>query len=271
MEKPANCPKNIHALYKRLIINVSISIQKSDKEQKVMENEIHFYSPGTHDYISVTSLWAVARVAVNEDGVRWLETVWAGGDDFQGMALYTSALDAAIAAEVLNQVNPSSEWQHYSLSDLNITEMMITVKAQRPKFCVMLVFGFSVDSFRNLVLNTNLYRSLQFPESFPIDDDLDPKGHKAVLKFDEEHFMAINDYWHEHFKDYCAYVEGVNALPAETLKKHARYAIAIAQATTTPIYNNTSHYSVSTYSIEKQMWIVSSLKVNGTKSANIVH
>lgn len=67
-----------------------------------MSNKIHFYAPATNDYISPTSLWSVARITVNDDGVHWLETQWVGSGDIQGMALYTSVLDAAIAVEVLN-------------------------------------------------------------------------------------------------------------------------------------------------------------------------
>ncbi|WP_034461213.1 hypothetical protein [Buttiauxella noackiae] len=68
-------------------------------------------------------------MTVNDDGVQWLETQWVGGGNVQGMALYTSILDAAIAAEVLNQAETPSEWKVYPFSDLNITEMMINTKA----------------------------------------------------------------------------------------------------------------------------------------------
>lgn len=236
-----------------------------------MDNKIHFYSPGATDYISPTSLWAIARVTVNADGVRWLETLWAGGDEFKGMAVYTSSLDAAIAAEVLNQESNASEWQHYPLSDLDITEMMINVKDQGPEFCMMLVFGFSVDSFRSLVKHADLYRSLQFPESFPIRDDLDPVTNKVVLKFDESYFSSMNDYWHEVFDNYCEYAENINLQPHEIIREHARNAVLTAQVTTTPVYSPSSQYCVSTYSIEKQMWVVSSLAVKGAKPANRLH
>lgn len=55
-------------------------------------------------------------MTVNDDGVQWLETQWVGGGNFQGMALYTSILDAAIAAEVLNQAETLSEWKVYPFS-----------------------------------------------------------------------------------------------------------------------------------------------------------
>ena len=74
-----------------------------------MSKKIHFYAPATNDYISPASLFSVARITVSDDGVQWLETQWVDGGDIPGMALYTSVLDAAIAAEVLNQGDSSSE------------------------------------------------------------------------------------------------------------------------------------------------------------------
>ncbi|AFJ46622.1 hypothetical protein EBL_c15210 [Shimwellia blattae DSM 4481 = NBRC 105725] len=58
----------------------------------------------------------------------------------------------------------------------------------------MLVFGFSIDDFRNLVLCSEHYRSVQFPESFTISDDFDLVSNKAVLKFDATLFEGMNDY-----------------------------------------------------------------------------
>ena len=49
-----------------------------------MTKKIHFYAPGTNDYISPTLLFSVARMTVNDDGVQWLETQWVGGGNFQG-------------------------------------------------------------------------------------------------------------------------------------------------------------------------------------------
>jgi len=168
-----------------------------------MTKKIHFYAPGTNDYISPTLLFSVARMTVNDDGVQWLETQWVGGGNVQGMALYTSILDAAIAAEVLNQAETLSEWKVYPFSDLNITEMMINTKAHKSHYGMMLVFGFSIDDFRNLILQSDLYRTLQFPESFPIGDGLDPITNKVILKFDESLFEGMNGYWHEEFPNYC--------------------------------------------------------------------
>lgn len=54
----------------------------------------------------------------NDDGVKWLEIQRVGGGDFQGMVLYTSVLDASIAAEVLNQSDSRSEWKACSFADL---------------------------------------------------------------------------------------------------------------------------------------------------------
>lgn len=236
-----------------------------------MNADIHFYAPAKNDYISPVSLWSVARVTVNDDGVRWLEKQWAGGSDIQGMALYVSALDAAIAAEVLNKSGSTPEWQVYSFADLNITEMMISVKARKPEYCIMLVFGFSIDDFRHLVLHSELYRSLQFPESFPINDGLDPVSNKTILKFNGAFFERMNEYWHEEFANYSESMEYQNSLPFGLIKEHARTAVSTAMVTTTPIVSATSQYCVSTYSIEKQMWIVSSLDVHGAKPANNLH
>lgn len=236
-----------------------------------MKEKIHFYAPAKNDYISPVSLWSVARVTVNDDGVRWLETQWVGGSDVQGMALYVSLLDAAIAAEVLNKSGSTAEWQVYPFADLNITEMMISVKARKPEYCIMLVFGFSIDDFRHLVLHSGLYRSLQFPESFTISDRLDPVTNKVILKFNESLFEGMNEYWHEGFANYCESIEQQNSLPFELIKEHARTAVSTAMVTTTPIVSAASPYCVSTYSIVKQMWIVSSLDVDGAKPANNLH
>lgn len=236
-----------------------------------MKEKIHFYAPAKNDYISPVSLWSVARVAVNDDGVRWLETQWVGSNDVQGMALYVSLLDAAIAAEVLNKGGSKVEWQVYPFADLNITEMMISMKARKPEYCIMLVFGFSIDDFRHLVLHSRLYRSLHFPESFPISDGLDVVSNKAILKFNQTLFEAMNKYWHEEFANYCESTEQQNLLPFGLIKEHARTAVPTAMVTTTPIVSAASQYCVSTYSIEKQMWIVSSLDVHGAKPANKLH
>ncbi|HDT1374824.1 TPA: hypothetical protein QHS37_000116 [Enterobacter hormaechei subsp. xiangfangensis] len=236
-----------------------------------MSNKIHFYAPATNDYISPTSLWSVARITVNDDGVHWLETQWVGSGDIQGMALYTSVLDAAIAVEVLNQEESPSEWQVYPFSDINITEMMINTKAHKSHYGIMLVFGFSIDNFRNLVSTSKLYRTLQFPESFPIGDGLDPVTNKVILKFDESMFEGMNGYWHEEFDNYCEAIDLQNSLSIELIKEHARKAVSTAHVTKTPMLSAESQYCVSTYSIDKQMWIVSSLAVNGSKPANKLH
>ncbi|HBY9539977.1 TPA: hypothetical protein MJA15_002336 [Klebsiella aerogenes] len=236
-----------------------------------MTEKIHFYAPDSHDYISPTLLWSVARITVNDDGAKWLETQWVGGGDFQGLALYTSVLDAAIAAEVLNRSDTHSEWKVYPLSDLNITEMMISMKPRKSNYNIMIVFGYSIDDFRNLVLYTELYRSVQFPESFPIGEGLDPVNNKAVLQFDTSNFEYMNDYWHEEFTNYCESMEVLNAKPFEIIKEHAHNAVEIAQVTKRPIEGGASHYCVSSYSIEKQMWIVSSSAVYGSKPANNLH
>lgn len=236
-----------------------------------MSKTIHFYAPGTNDYISPTLLFSVARMTVNGDGVQWLETQWVGGGNVQGMALYTSILDAAIAAEVLNQAETPSEWKVYPFSDLNITEMMINTKARNSHYGIMLVFGFSIDAFRNLILQTELYRTLQFPESFPIGEGLDPVTNKAILKFDKSLFEGMNGYWHEEFTSYIESMESLNSQPISFIKEHARNAVSTALVTATPMITPETQYCVSTYSIEKQMWIVSSLAVNGSKPANKLH
>ncbi|HAV1787546.1 TPA: hypothetical protein JG904_001544 [Enterobacter hormaechei subsp. xiangfangensis] len=236
-----------------------------------MSKKIHFYTPATNEYISPISLWSVARTTTNDDGVQWLETQWVCGGDHHGMALYTSALDAAIAAEVLNQSESPSEWQVYPFSDINITEMMINTKAQKSHYGIMLVFGFSIDDFRNLVIHSDLYRSLQFFESFPIGDGLDPVTNKAILKFDERLFEEMNGYWHEEFENYCEAMDKRNALSLDLIKDHARNAVSTALVTSTPMFSASSQYCVTSYSIEKQMWIVSSLAVNGAKPANKLH
>ena len=237
-----------------------------------MSEKIHFYAPGSHDYISPTLLWSVARMTVNPDGAKWLETQWVGGGDFQGLALYTSVLDAAIAAEVLNKSDTHSEWKVYPLSDLNVTEMMISMKArQKEHYNVMIVFGYSLDDFRNLELYTDLYRSLQFPESFPISDGLDPVNNKVILNFDTSNFEYMNDYLHEEFSNYCESIEVLNAQPFDYIKEHANHAVESAQVTKTPVASSKSQLCVSTYSIEKQMWIVSSSAIHGTKPDNNPH
>ncbi|MGX5028372.1 hypothetical protein ACWKYF_15735 [Enterobacter asburiae] len=236
-----------------------------------MTKKIHFYAPGTNDYISPTLLFSVARMTVNDNGVQWLETQWVGGGNVQGMALYTSILDAAIAAEVLNQAETPSEWKVYPFSDLNITEMMINTKAHKSHYGMMLVFGFSIDDFRNLILQSDLYRTLQFPESFPIGDGLDPITNKVILKFNESLFEGMNGYWHEEFPSYCESMEILNSQPLDFIKEHARNAVSTALVTATPMIRPATQYCVSTYSIEKQMWIVSSLAVNGSKPANKLH
>lgn len=139
-----------------------------------MTEKIHFYGPATNDYISPTRLRSVARITVNDDGARWVEAQWVGSGDFQGMALYTSILDASIAAEVLNLCASHSEWNVY-------------------------------------------------PQ------------------------------------------------PLDFIKEHARLAVSSATVTTTPVVSAASQYCVSRYSVEKQMWIVASLAVNGTKPANKLH
>ncbi|MGL4725390.1 MAG: hypothetical protein ACRCWW_12935 [Scandinavium sp.] len=148
---------------------------------------------------------------------------------------------------------------------------MINTKTQKSHYGIMLVFGFSIDDFRNLVLNSALYRSLQFPESFPIGDGLDPITNKAILKFDESLFEGMNGYWHEEFANYCDAMDKQNALPLELIKEHARNAVSTALVTSTPMLSTSSQYCVTSYSIEKQMWIVSSLAVNGAKPANKLH
>ncbi|MBJ9119782.1 hypothetical protein I5466_03070 [Citrobacter koseri] len=237
-----------------------------------MTEKIHFYAPASHDYISPTLLWSVARMTINHDGAKWLETQWVGGRDFQGLALYTSVLDAAIAAEVLNQSDTHSEWKVYPLSDLNITEMMISMKArQKEEYNVMIVFGYSIDDFRNLELYTDLYRSLQFPDSFPISEGLDPVNNKVILNFGTSNFEYMNDYWHEEFTSYCESIEVLNAQPFDYIKEHAHHAVESAQVTRTPVAGSKSQFCVSTYSIEKQMWVVSSSAIHGTKPANNLH
>jgi hypothetical protein len=211
-------------------------------------------------------------MTVNPDGAKWLETQWVGGGDFQGLALYTSVLDAAIAAEVLNKSDTHSEWKVYPLSDLNVTEMMISMKArQKEHYNVMIVFGYSLDDFRNLELYTDLYRSLQFPESFPISDGLDPVNNKVILNFDTSNFEYMNDYLHEEFSNYCESIEVLNAQPFDYIKEHANHAVESAQVTKTPVASSKSQLCVSTYSIEKQMWIVSSSAIHGTKPDNNPH
>lgn len=224
----------------------------SGVQRGVMNNNIHFYASTKNDYISPVSLWSVARVSVNNEGVRWLETQWTGGSDLQGMALYVSALDAAIAAEVLNKSGGTQEWQVYPFADLNITEMMIAMKARKPEYCIMLAFGFTIDDFRHLVLHSALYRSLQFPETFLISDGLNPVSNQAILKFNESLFDEMNKYWHEEFANYCESMEYQNSLPVGLIKEHARKAVSTAMVTTTPIVSGASQYCVSTYSIEKK-------------------
>ncbi|MGV3344832.1 hypothetical protein ACGVWS_03480 [Enterobacteriaceae bacterium LUAb1] len=209
-----------------------------------MNEKIHFYSPAQTDYISPTSLWSVARMSVNEDGVRWLETQWVGGGDLQGMALYASVLDAAIAAEIMNQGESTKQWQVYPFSDLSITEMMISMKTRKPEYCIMLVFGFSIDDFRNLIFRSGLYRSVQFPELFTISDDLDLVSNKAVLKFDAALFEGMNGYWHEEFASYCESIEQQNSLPQDFINEHARTAVSTALVTTTPFDSPVSQYCV---------------------------
>jgi hypothetical protein len=236
-----------------------------------MTDKILFYAPATNHYISPTLLWSVARMSVNNDGAKWLETQWVGGGGIQGMALYTSALDASIAAEVLNQSDSHSEWKVYPFSDVNITEMMIATKTRKPKYTIMLVFGFSVDDFRSLIPTPNLYRSLQFPEPFTIGDGLDPVNNKAILQFDESLFEGMNDYWHEEFARYSESMESLNAKPLDLIQEQACLAVSTASVTTTPVVSAASQYCVSTYSMEKHMWVVSSLAINGAKPANQLH
>ncbi|MNH39046.1 hypothetical protein D3C79_1001650 [compost metagenome] len=66
-------------------------------------------------------------------------------------------------------------------------------------------------------------------------------------------------------------MEKLNAQPLEIIKEHACNAVSAAHVTTTPMISAASQYRISTYSIEKQMWIVSSLAVNGSKPANKFH
>jgi hypothetical protein len=81
----------------------------------------------------------------------------------------------------------------------------------------------------------------------------------------------MNDYWHEEFTNYCESMEVLNAKPFEIIKEHAHNAVEIAQVTKKPIEGGASQYCVSTYSIEKQMWIVSSSAVHASKPANNLH
>ncbi|MFZ5297824.1 hypothetical protein ACS6K7_15645 [Enterobacter chuandaensis] len=59
-----------------------------------MTKKIHFYAPGTNDYISPTLLFSVARMTVNDDGVQWLETHWVGGGGATGVGLCSVILGA---------------------------------------------------------------------------------------------------------------------------------------------------------------------------------
>lgn len=236
-----------------------------------MNEKIHFYAPSIQDHISPVLLWLVVHITANDDGDKWLETQWTGGGDFQGIVLYTSVPDAIIAAKALNKSDTHSQWKVYLLSDLNITEMMISMKARKKKFSVMLISGFSIDDFRNLVLHSNLCRSLQFPEVFTIGEGLDPVSNKVILKFDESLFAGMNDYWHEEFENYCESMKALSAQPPGFIKGHARNAVSDAFVTKTPVISAASQYCVSTYSIEKQVWVVSSLDINGAKPANNLH
>lgn len=121
-----------------------------------MAEKIHFYAPAANHYISPTLLWSVARLSV-KDGVKWLETQWAGGSGFQGMALNTSVPGAAIAAEVLNQSDSHSAWKMYPFSALNITEVMATTPPRKPEDNIMRVFGFSADDCKNIVMALTRY------------------------------------------------------------------------------------------------------------------
>lgn len=149
--------------------------------------------------------------------------------------------------------------------------MMISMKPRKYNHNVMIVFGYSIDDFRNLVLYTELYRSVQFPEPFPIGEGLDPVSNKAILQLDTSNFEYMNDYWHEKFTNYCESMEVLNAKSFEIIKEHAQNTVEIAQVTKRSIEVGASLYCVSTYSIEKQMWIVSSSTIHGSKPANNLH
>jgi hypothetical protein len=236
-----------------------------------MTEKLYFYSPNENSYYSRVHLWVVARKGVRPDGIHWLEPQWIGGNNEQGIALYTSQLDAAIAAIISNQQNTGELWTVYPFVDMNITEMMLDVKDFQSKYHAMLIFGFSIDDFRCLIHKSNSYCSVQYSVEFSIDDDLDPTDNYAIMKFSDQFFEGMNRYWHEEFDDYCAAMEKLNELPREVIERHAHDAVAIASVTSNPICTESSMYCLSTYSIDKGVWIVSSLPVSGKVSINKLH
>ncbi|SFT52586.1 hypothetical protein SAMN05192562_101674 [Kosakonia arachidis] len=121
---------------------------------------------------------------------------------------------------------------------------MINTKPHKSHYGIMLVFGFSIGDFRNLVLHTDLYRTLQFHGSFPIGDGLDSVTNKITLKFDEFLFEGTNNYLHEEFGHYCEAMDHQNSLYIDLIKEHARNAVSMELVTTMPMISATSQYCV---------------------------
>ncbi len=222
-----------------------------------MKQVLYFCSPGENQYYSVLPLWGVARVSEMANGTPWLEPQWVGGHGEvpDGLALYTSRLDATISSLVLNQ-RDGDAWAVYPFTDFNVTQMMLERKAEQSQCWVMLIFGFTGDDFRRLIKTTGIYRTVYFPVGFPVSDSIDQNTNPAILSFAEDFFESVDSYWKVHFNDYCQDIQHLNEMSKDDIETMARKAITQGSVTDKPLLTASTHASVMTYSGGE--WIVSS-------------
>ncbi|MGL4861121.1 MAG: hypothetical protein ACRC5A_15595, partial [Enterobacteriaceae bacterium] len=196
---------------------------------------LHFYDPGKNSYFSETSLWIIAKEAINPDGVRWLETRWISHDGEAaggGLALYTSHLDALISCRFINQYGEPL-WRVYPFQDINVTEMMLNIRdQQRDEFCMALTFGFSLNACGQLVEHKQGLRTVSHGVSFPVGEALTASS-PVTLKFPPGYFESINTRWQNCFDNYCALTDEQNSLPLPVLEHHAQNALQQADIVTT--------------------------------------
>lgn len=231
----------------------------------------HFYSPGGNTYYTVLPLWAVARKSIRHNGMPWLEPQWSGGGEQSGLCLYVSRLDATITATLLNENEEGEHWSVYPFIDMNITEMMIDLAQthNKNKFNIMLCFGFAIDDFRRLIKAHSVFRLVQFCSTFNISDTIRYPENPAILKFSGNDFDNINKYWAQEFKDYIDIIASYNDFKPPRIADLAKEALEKAAITCTPVLTGENNYTVSSFSITKREWIVSSLDING--ATNKIH
>lgn len=88
--------------------------------QDSMVQDVYFFSSGENQYYSELPLWGVARISKMHNGIPWLEPQWVGGQSeiLDGLALYTSRLDATISSLVMNE-HDGDVWAVYPFTDFS--------------------------------------------------------------------------------------------------------------------------------------------------------